>query len=191
MQQSLARKQIHDQPQGRVENRQRLARQRGCRTTACLGQAMRARTQRVAIENFYTVPRQQRGVRSQGVDQSRRLSGHMAYQPPTDARFQPVQFIVHRGDRYPDLFGRGLVGKMDRVLMTKYDLAHQFEHRREQQGPGVLLLADTIKPAIQVLGIQAAFQHRTGHHGDRGALGKTSQQRGQRQGHRAWPQKAA
>jgi hypothetical protein len=66
---------------------------------------------------------------------------------------------------------------MDRRVLSGDHLHHHLKQGREQQGARVLALGGALEPSIQLLRIEAALEHGTGHGREREVFGKAAQNR--------------
>ena len=137
----LARDDVDDQPQFRVEDHQRLARQRRGPRGAQHVEAMLGAGEVVAVEEAGPVADQQR-LRAcpQLIDDRGEGRAGVADQSGTGARFDAIDLVVNGLASDPQGRGHLLEGGVDRGSDVADDDAHKVDDVGEEQLPRVLQL---------------------------------------------------
>ncbi len=163
----LAGDDIDDQRAGQVQDRQGLPGQGRGECGADRRRAMFGPGQVAAVEDLGAVADDRLGGRRlEPVDQRPEPAGAVGDEAAADPRFDPLELLVDGGQADSDLAERVKVGGADRGMDASDDRAHQLDYGREEDLPSVPWGGGPLEEAIDLRGIDGAFQQGTEHDGN-------------------------
>ena len=87
-----------------------------------------------------------------------------------DGRLYPIELVVQRRRRHPEVLFVRLIRRMDGGLHPEDDFAHELHQRGEQSFAGILLRGGAFEEGINPVGVQQALSHAPGHDTDETCL---------------------
>ena len=167
----LVRHERRDRLRGRVEHRQRLARQRRGRARARDAQPVLAPVETLPSSILTATPSSSpaRWPCGHSAMSSAARSAEYATSAAEVPTSSGVELAVERRQRHPDLaLGRQL-RRSDRAALAQHHLRHQLVEARKQQCPRVLRLRHLLEPSVEFRSVEAPLQHRARYHRQRRA----------------------